>query len=219
MVQRLKTLLLAHKALWLALLIFFAGTFTLLDTGRHFSFNLEPYPDGLFYTVPAWNFVHGEGFSMQFKESVINTTVQPLYSLLMIPLYALFPTSVVFYALNVLLGFITLCFMYLFIQENTRSKWAVYLVAVFAILPAIVWLPAVPMAENLLLPLTTVILWLWLTKKIPTEKKIVPLLLLQGALFFTKYSAFTFLIPFNLVLLWEWNRQRQIIVIKKIHIN
>jgi hypothetical protein len=215
MALKLKKLFLNHKGLWLALFIFFAGTFTLLDTGKHFAFNLDPYPDGIFYTLPAWNFVHGQGFSMQFAQSNIGTTVPPLYTVLLIPFYAIFPTPVAFYALNVALGTLSLCFLYFLIKENTHAKWAAFVVALFALLPVILWLPAVPMAENLLLPLVTITTWLWLTKKIPTDKKLIPLLLLQAALFFTKYSSFTFLIPFNMVLLWDLYQQKQFGFIKK----
>lgn len=215
MVERLKKLLLAHKALWLALFVFFAGTFTPLNTGKHFAFNLEPYPDGFFYTLPAWNFVHGHGFSMQFSQSNISTTVQPFYALLLVPFYALFTTPVAFYALNVVLEMITICFLYFLIKENTHTKWAPYVTVLFALLPAVLWLPAVPMAENLLLPLVTVTLWLWATKKIPNERKIILLLILQLGLFLTKYSAFTFLIPLNGVLLWQFYQIKQKELLKR----
>lgn len=207
--QTLKKLFSTHKVLWLALVIFLAGTFTLLDTGKHFSFNLEPYPDGFLYTLPAWNFTHGKTFSMEYEGSSIQNIVPPVYSWLLIPFYFLFPTPVAFYALNTILGAVTIYFLYLLVKENTSSKPSLLFVPLFAVLPAILWLPAVPMAENLLLALSTAALWLWLTKKVTLQKKVFLLLLLQLLLFFTKYASFTFIIPFNILFLWELFREKK----------
>lgn len=215
MVKKLKKLLVTHKALWLALLIFFAGTFTFLDTGKHFSFNLEPYPDGLFYTVPAWNFVHGQGFVMKFANSIISPTVPVLYSWLLVPFYFLFPTAVAFYFLNVLLGTGSLIFLYFLLKEKSYFKNSQWLLILFAITPIFLWLVAVPMAENLLLFLIVGIIWLWQTKTVTLHKKILFLPILQALLFLTKYAAFNFIIPFNVIFLFELWEKKKISAIKK----
>lgn len=215
MVKKLKKLLITHKALWLALLIFFAGTFTFLDTGKHFSFNLEPYPDGLFYTVPAWNFVHGQGFVMKFANSIISPTVPVLYSWLLVPFYFLFPTAVAFYFLNVLLGTGTLIFLYLLFKEKIHFKNSHWLLSFFAISPVFLWLVAVPMAENLLLFLITVIIWFWQTNTVSLKKKVVFLPILQALLFLTKYASFNFIIPFNIIFLFKLWKKKKISAIKK----
>lgn len=65
--------------------------------------NLEPYPDSLYYSVPAWNFVHGNGFSMKTQNTVIKQQTPPLYGIYLIPFFALFNNVRSFYYANMIL--------------------------------------------------------------------------------------------------------------------
>jgi len=208
MLKKLKQLLITHKILLIALFIFCSGTFVLLDNGKHFSFNLEPYPDGFFYIVPAWNFIKNGDFSMTYDQTTISSFVPPFYSLFLIPIYFLFSAPIAFYFLNFLLGILSIFFVYLFLKENFSTK-VLTLVLLYAFLPITLWLPSLPMAENLVLFLIVSILWLWKTTYINKKVKIFLLALLQNILFFTKYSSFTFLIPFNILLCFEFFRKKE----------
>lgn len=65
--------------------------------------NLEPYPDSLYYSVPAWNFVHGNGFSMKTQNIIIKQQTPPLYGIYLIPFFALFKNVRSFYYANMIL--------------------------------------------------------------------------------------------------------------------
>jgi len=121
----------------------------------------------------------------------------------------LFPTPVAFYALNVMLGALSLYIFYRILSEHTNQKTTLIFTPLLALLPVILWLPSLPMAENLVLPLVILIIWLWFTKQILLKKKVIWLPLLQVALFLTKYSTFTFLIPFNTLFLWEIVKEKR----------
>ena len=65
--------------------------------------NLEPYPDSLYYSVPAWNFVHGDGFVMKTQNTIIKQQTPPLYGIYLIPFFALFNNVRSFYYANMIL--------------------------------------------------------------------------------------------------------------------
>ncbi len=65
--------------------------------------NLEPYPDTLYYSTPAWNFVHGHGFTMSFEGHNVDIITPPLYSIYLIPFFAVFNDVRTFYFANMLL--------------------------------------------------------------------------------------------------------------------
>lgn len=65
--------------------------------------NLEPYPDTLYYATPAWNFVHGKGFTMSFVGHNVSIITPPLYSIYLIPFLSIFNDVRAFYFANMLL--------------------------------------------------------------------------------------------------------------------
>jgi len=79
--------------------------------------NLEPYPDSLYYSVPAWNFVHGSGFSMKTQNTVIKQQTPPLYGIYLIPFFTLFNNVRSFYYANIILLIGTIIFFGLIIDK------------------------------------------------------------------------------------------------------
>ena len=65
--------------------------------------NLEPYPDGLFYTVPAWRFVKQLEFQMRDDFISMRSIIPPGYTILIIPILAIFKDIRTFYLTNMIL--------------------------------------------------------------------------------------------------------------------
>ena len=44
--------------------------------------NLEPYPDTILYSFPAWNWVRGNDWNLGVKEKIVDITVPNTYGIL-----------------------------------------------------------------------------------------------------------------------------------------
>lgn len=65
--------------------------------------NLEPYPDSLYYAYPAWNVAHGGDFSMTYLDTKVKNVTPPLFSLYLLPFFAVFKDIRVFYFAQIVL--------------------------------------------------------------------------------------------------------------------
>lgn len=124
--------------------------------------NLEPFPDSLYYSVPAWNFVHGEGFSMSYDGYEIKQITPPLYSLALIPFFEVFNDVRAFYFLNMLLVYGSLIFfvktLYEIFDEKRFRKHILiaFMGFLFVTNFYIFTIPTLLMAETITLFLTTI---------------------------------------------------------------
>ena len=89
--------------LLLLIITFIFLSFKKVDSSDTLIPNLEPYPDSLYYSVPAWNFVHGDGFVMKTQNTIIKQQTPPLYGIYLIPFFALFNNVRSFYYANMIL--------------------------------------------------------------------------------------------------------------------
>lgn len=128
--------------------------------------NLEPYPDTLFYAMPAWNFVKGQGFRMMAFGREIRSIVPPLYGLLMVPFFGIFADVRAFWGLNLLLLLGTIFLFLKLAKEIFKSVWvAGFLGLLLATNFYFYTLPSLLMAENLSMFLTMIGFYLLFTKK------------------------------------------------------
>jgi hypothetical protein len=83
--------------------------------------NLDPNPDTLYYSVPAWNLIHGWGFRMMAYGKEIMQGVPPLYGIYLVPFFAIFNDVRSYYYANLILlaGSI---FVFLLIVEKVFQK-------------------------------------------------------------------------------------------------
>ncbi|MEI7962138.1 MAG: hypothetical protein WCI04_07420, partial [archaeon] len=79
--------------------------------------NLEPGPDTFYYSVPAWNFVHGQGFKMEAYGVSKPLGVKPLYGIFLIPFFAIANDVRVYVYANLMLGLISLFLLLSLIRE------------------------------------------------------------------------------------------------------
>ena len=84
--------------------------------------NLEPYPDTLYYSVPAWNFVHGDGFVMKTQDTVIKQQTPPLLGIYLVPFFFLFKDIRAFYFANMILSISTIIFFVFAIDKIFPGK-------------------------------------------------------------------------------------------------
>lgn len=116
--------------------------------------NLEPYPDTLYYATPAWNFIKGRGFNMiigQYKTPLITP---PLYSVYLIPFFALFSDVRSFYFGNMIL-MISSIILFILILKKIFKEGSFGLMMIFFLTFLLVTnfyfytLPSFLMAENI----------------------------------------------------------------------
>ena len=86
--------------------------------------NLEPYPDTLLYSFPAWNFVRGNGWNLGVGEKIIRISVPNTYGILLTPLMWVFNDIRSFYFTNLIFGLSTLLFFMLALKNFFgKKKW------------------------------------------------------------------------------------------------
>jgi hypothetical protein len=119
--------------------------------------NLEPSPDVFYYSVPAWNLVHGNGFKMKAFEIEISGLSTPLYGFYLSPFFLLFNDVRSYYYANLLLCFISL-FLFFKLTEIFlgKEKWFLNFGLGLVLVTNFYFynLPTLLMAENILIPLT-----------------------------------------------------------------
>lgn len=84
--------------------------------------NIEPYPDTLYYSVPAWNFVNNKNFVMESFGYQSKIVTPPLYSIYLIPFFIFFRDIRSFYYANMLLVFGSLYFFLLTLNKVFYKK-------------------------------------------------------------------------------------------------
>ncbi|HBP51126.1 MAG: hypothetical protein US68_C0009G0009 [Candidatus Shapirobacteria bacterium GW2011_GWE1_38_10] len=164
--------------------------------------NLEPGPDTFYYSVPAWNLVHGNGFKMVAHGVEIRRIVPPLYGLTLVPFFKIFNDVRSYYFLNLLLDFISIYLFLILIKEFFGKEGYLLKFALGLVLVTNFYfynLPTLLMAENLLIPLTLAAAILMI-KKLDLKNFILSLLIIP-ILAFTKVSSFPVLVVFGIVLM------------------
>ena len=132
--------------------------------------NLEPYPDSLYYATPAWNVVHNKSFDMSIPGFEVKLITPPLYSLYLIPFFAVIKDVRVFYVANLLLILATLLLFGWWLKIKFQSfKNGFWLVAMgmFLLVSTFYFynLPGLLMAESLVIFLVVCLLLAFEIKK------------------------------------------------------
>lgn len=170
--------------------------------------NLEPYPDTLLYSFPAWNFVRGNGWNLGVGEKIIRISVPNTYGILLTPLMWVFNDIRSFYFTNLIFGLSTLLFFMLALKNFFgKKKW--YLIGYLGFLLATNFYffnqPQLVMAENVNYLLIAVFIYI-----ISLKFKwiyLLPMFLLTLLTYILKVSnlalAGGFLISFFIKIFWE----------------
>lgn len=95
---------------WLIVLIYLILAYKNPFSNRSLVPNLEPYPDSLYYSYPAWSWLHRNGFGMNYGADSIPTIVPPGYGWWLTPFFAIFDDVRGFYVANLVLQVGTIIF-------------------------------------------------------------------------------------------------------------
>lgn len=164
--------------------------------------NLEPPPDVFYYSVPAWNLVHGNGFKMMAFGKEISQLSTPIYGIYLAPFFAVFNDVRSYYFANLFLGFISIT-LFLKLAEDLfgKEKWFLVFGLGLVLVTNFYFynLPTLLMAENVLIPLTLLAVIL-MFKKIDLYNFVFNLLIM-GFLAFSKMSSLPVIFIQGVVLL------------------
>ncbi len=146
------------KKIFLALLLMLVTGYILLAYKAPYSTrtlvpNAEPFPDTLYYGNPAWNAAQGNGFVMKALDYESKIITPPLYSIYLIPFFAVFDDVRSFYFANILLGVGSLVLFTLTIRKLFNDGFGLLVTAFLGLLYItnfyIYYIPSLLMAENI----------------------------------------------------------------------
>lgn len=138
--------------------------------------NLEPYPDTLYYSVPAWNLTRGVGYKMAALGGEIKLAVPSIYGLTMLPFFYVFGDIRSFYFANILLGLTTIYYSVLAWREllkGIKQRWLGQVGAGLVLISCFYFYnqPSLLMAENATLTLVAITVYL-MVSQVSTGRKI-----------------------------------------------
>jgi len=182
--------------------------------------NLEPYPDTILYSFPAWNWIIGNGWNLGVGEKIVDITVPNTYGFLLVPLMWIFKDIRSFYFTNLIFGIGSLIFFMLALKNIFgKEKW--YLVGFLGFLMATNFYffnqPQLVMTENINYLLISVFLYLISLKF--KLKNLIWMVLLSGFTLIIKQTNLvlggSFILSFVIKIL---NENRKNVNLKKIFI-
>jgi hypothetical protein len=176
--------------LFVALVVFALLQLSSFFQPHHSLQNLEPYPDGLLYSLSAHNLAQGRGMYLSYADSSLPHWVPPLYTLTLTLGYLVSAEPTTFVLVNTLLALATISLIYLITLRTTKNQAAALLgTGAYLAHAYIWWLPSLPMSENLSLFLFVAgIASLTIFNK-PPLLKLLTTGIIAGALVFTRYAA------------------------------
>jgi len=150
--------------------------------------NFEPYPDTFNYVVPAIHFFENKSFEISREGRNLTPGVPPLYSIFLIPVFLIYGDPRMFYFTNLGLAVASFSLFYLILKKLINNSWVVgFSLFLYVTNYFIYWYPTLAMAENLLLALFLLGVFL-LTVKISSRRMFLAGLI-PVSFYATKYAA------------------------------
>lgn len=200
-----------YGVLGLVLISFLVVSLLSLVSTHHFLFNLEPYPDGLLYTLSARNAVMGRGLQLEYLGQTVRLWVPPLYALVLSLGYLVDSSPGFFVIVNTGLGIASFGLMWLIARVTTKHWWAPSLALMCLASHAYIWwLPTLPMSENIAVFLFLLSLYGLVVPK-PNLKQLVLAAIGIGGLLLTRFAAISLvgvLAMWLMVRIWFTQTQR-----------
>ncbi|NCN82888.1 MAG: hypothetical protein GW947_02875 [Candidatus Pacebacteria bacterium] len=170
--------------------------------------NFEPFPDGFHYVTSARCMLAGYGRTLCREGRTIKPSVPPLYSWYLIPFFLIKNDARMFYFGNILLSLASLFLFYLLLRHFVKQKSIQFLIVFLYITNYFThWYPTLAMAENLLIPIFLLCLYLLLQSI--SYKRAAIFFFASFCLFGAKYSAAPIVIVFYLLYGIKLYRQRK----------
>lgn len=164
--------------------------------------NLEPFPDTFYYSVPVWNWLHGDGYKMAYEGMEIAKDVPPLYGFYLTPFFKIFDDVRSYYFANMILCFGSILLFVRLVSkfyEKSKIRWWLTVLTGFILVTNFYFynLPTLLMAENLQIFLILSTVNVMLSEL--SMKYILGTILLSGLLWFSKKSNFPIIV---LMIFW-----------------
>lgn len=171
--------------------------------------NLEPYPDTLYYSIPAWNFVSGKGFKMETYGEEIKKLVPSGYGIFLIPFFAIFDDIRSFYIANMVLSILTILFFLKIARKIFKKNVIVFLLGFLLVTNFYFYTqPQLLMAENITIFLLTTICYLLVSKL--SFKNIFLSVFLSVWIMFVKFSNLPIGVSLFLLMFLKLIREKRI---------
>jgi len=113
--------------------------------------NLEPYPDTILYSFPAWNWARGNGWNLGVADKIVKISVPNTYGYFLAPFLKVFGDIRAFYIANVVLGLGAIVFFGLALKNIfKKNKWYIVGYSLFLLVTNFYFFnqPQLAMAEN-----------------------------------------------------------------------
>lgn len=157
--------------------------------------NFEPFPDTIHYVNPALSLLKGQGLQITREGRGFYPNVPPLYSLTLMPIYAVNSDPRMFYFTNVVLSISSFLLFCLVLKKLFKNTWITgFSLFLFATNYYLYWYPTLAMAENLTIFLFIAATYLLVLK--PTAKTSLLAGLLASSFFATKYASLPLTLTF-----------------------
>lgn len=170
--------------------IYLCLTLPIILDQNHYFYNLEPYPDGLIYVLSARNLINRGQFGLVYQGFYQALNQPPLYSFLLSLGFLTVNKMYSFVLVNIILGIGTI-FLYLkSLYHISQNKWLILGGGLLFLAHQIfVYLPILPMTENLALFLISALTYLIVTNKKNTQYYLGFIMVLVG-LPLTRFALF-----------------------------
>lgn len=174
--------------------------------------NLEPYPDSLYYSYPAWHFVQTGNFTMFYDGFNTNIVTPPIYTVFLVPFFSLFKDVRAFFWGNILLYIFFLTVWTVWFKKLMPKYWPPYMLAGLLLVSNfyIFTMPSLMMAELISLAVFMVMIY---SLSFPVSAKritfaVVGTVLLVMIKFSNVFAAGAFAVLYGLKILYMKGNQK-----------
>lgn len=160
-----------HIFLLFVSLLFLLLTIPSLFSDKHILYNLEPYPDGLFYTLSAKNLIDSGKLSLEYHGFNSHISQPPVYALILSIGYFIWNSPEAFYAVNISLVLLTILVVSTIIFKNSKNMFINIWTLLFFITHAFLyWIPTTPMTENAAILFVSLSIYILIKEKFSTKE-------------------------------------------------
>lgn len=184
----MKKLLVAHPLFFVCLILFCMLLFKDIFSERTLIPNFEPFPDSIYYVNTARSFVAGYGLNIVREGRILTPIVPPLYPLVLVPVYLINIDARMFYFTNIILTLLSFFLFYLILIRVVKSSIIkTFILFLYITNYDLYWFPNLAMAENLILPLFLLNIYILFAKV--TRFNIILSGILGMSFYATKYAS------------------------------
>jgi hypothetical protein len=188
--------------LLIAIFLYLSITLPAVFDTNHVMKNLEPYPDGLLFSLSARNLSLGRGLGLITAWAKVPFWVPPLYTWYLTVFYLISSNVISFYIANLILGLGTILSIYLIIKKTNNNF--ISFVSAFAVYFShlvVFWIPGLAMTENLSMLLFSLLI-LGLVEA-EFKSKLFYFFIASTGLLLVRFSIFPILLSALLILIFQ----------------